>query len=165
MSSLSSLSATGQALDRQTLDQRIQGYIGFFETLTPKALDRIEEFFEPDAYFIDPFNEVSGSQGIRAVFAHMFKTCANPRFEVTETIAQGNVAYLTWRFTFDSGRRTRSITGVSRVTFGTRGRAARHEDYWDAAGQVYESLPLLGWLLRRLRRRLAAPMPAPRVRG
>ena len=36
------------------------------------------------------------------------------------------------------------------------GRIARHRDYWDAAGELYEKLPLLGTLMRWLRRRIAA---------
>jgi hypothetical protein len=32
-----------------------------------------------------------------------------------------------------------------------------HRDYWDAAEELYETLPLLGTLLRALRSRLRAP--------
>lgn len=157
MSTQSTVSAHDETPDCATLDPRVQGYIDFFETLTPATLDRIEDLFEPSAKFSDPFNEVTDSRGIRSVFEHMFNTCKNPGFRVTEAIAQGNVAYLQWKFTFDSGTRRQSIVGVSRVTFGDSGRVTQHEDYWDAAGQLYERLPLIGWLLLALRRKLAAP--------
>jgi hypothetical protein len=42
------------------------------------------------------------------------------------------------------------------VQFDPDGRVAEHIDYWDPAGQVYETIPILGLLMRALRRRLAA---------
>jgi steroid delta-isomerase len=37
------------------------------------------------------------------------------------------------------------------------GRVVYHRDYWDAAGELYERIPLLGALMRGVRRRLRAP--------
>jgi len=159
MSSLPPVHASGKTPDRQALKRWVDDYIDFFERLEPASLDRVEEVFEPSARFSDPFNDVTGPRGIRSVFEHMFESCTSPRFRVTERAIEEKVAYLKWRFTFDSGKQIRSITGVSRVVFGDSGRVLEHEDYWDAAGQVYERLPILGRLLRALRRRLAAPPP------
>jgi len=36
------------------------------------------------------------------------------------------------------------------------GKVVEHIDYWDAAEQVYERLPLLGPILRRVRQRLGS---------
>jgi len=32
-----------------------------------------------------------------------------------------------------------------------------HRDYWDAAQELYEKFPVIGWVLRHLRKRLASP--------
>ena len=42
----------------------------------------------------------------------------------------------------------------SHLRFAADGRIAYHRDYWDAAEEVYEKVPLLGGLLRRIKRRL-----------
>lgn len=133
-----------------------QEYARFFETLTPAALGRFAEIFAVDARFRDPFNDVQGVTAIQGVFAHMFHQCDAPRFEVTEIVEQGRIAYLRWIFRFDSRGATRRIEGVSRVEFDARGRVVSHLDDWDPAAQLYEHLPLLGVLLRWLRRRLSA---------
>ena len=41
-----------------------------------------------------------------------------------------------------------------RVWVAADGRVAYHRDYWDAAEEVYEKIPLLGGLLRWIKRRL-----------
>ena len=48
------------------------------------------------------------------------------------------------------------IQGASRLQFAADGRVASHRDYWDSGRELYEHLPLLGVLLRALRRRLGA---------
>ena len=45
---------------------------------------------------------------------------------------------------------------MSELHFDEAGTLRAHIDHWDAAGQLYEKLPGIGWLLRRIRRRLAA---------
>jgi hypothetical protein len=39
------------------------------------------------------------------------------------------------------------------LRFAPDGRIAMHRDYWDAAEELYEKLPLLGGLMRWLKRR------------
>ena len=41
-------------------------------------------------------------------------------------------------------------------TVAPTGRVVAHRDYWDAAEELYEKLPVLGALMRLLKRRLRA---------
>jgi hypothetical protein len=41
------------------------------------------------------------------------------------------------------------------VTVDDQGRVSLHRDYWDAAEELYEKLPVVGALMRWLRRRIA----------
>lgn len=136
---------------------RVQAYGDFFEALTPERLDELDRYFAPDARFRDPFNDVTGIAAIRAVFEHMFRHCPRPRFEILEHAVTGRTAFIRWHFT--DGRvhgRTLDVDGMSRVIFDEAGRVVEHVDYWDAASQFYERIPVLGTVLRVLRRRLQA---------
>lgn len=135
----------------------VQHYIDCFERLTPATLGVLMQCFAERARFVDPFNDVSGRLAIAAVFEHMFATCDNPRFQVDEQVGDDRRCYLRWTFNFASGSKRRAIEGVSRVLFDDQGRVLEHIDYWDPARQLYETIPLLGPLLRALRRRLSAP--------
>ena len=131
----------------------------FYETLTPAALDGLDQLYAPDARFKDPFNEVVGIAAIRRIFAHMFATTEAPRFEVTDCIEQGGQAMLGWAFHFALRGRALTVRGVTHLNFDADGRVTLHRDYWDAAEELYEKLPLLGGLMRAIRRRLRATDP------
>lgn len=135
----------------------LAAYADYFATLTPQRLHALERLFAPDARFKDPFNDVRGVAAIRSVFEHMYRTLETPRFVVLDTAAAGPVGYLHWQFRFARNGRQHMITGLSRVVFDAGQRVVEHQDFWDPAEQVYESLPLLGAVLRWLKRRLATP--------
>jgi steroid delta-isomerase len=70
----------------------------------------------------------------------------------------GDIAWLTWdlEYRLKAAEPMRRIHGASQLRFDGEGRVCHHRDYWDAAGELYESLPLLGGVLRLLKRRLSA---------
>jgi len=134
-------------------------YARFFETLTPQTTkEAYASVFEPDIYFEDPFHQCKGLDETVAVFTRMFETLSTPAFCVDEIICRGAVAYIRWEFSYrDRPEGTAQfIEGVSRVQFTDTGRASSHIDYWDAAHNIYERLPVLGWVLGGLRRRIGA---------
>lgn len=133
----------------------LDGIIAWFESLTPESVDRAGDFYAADAAFKDPFNEVRGVDPIRRIFAHVFEQVDEPRFRVTGRWEGADGVMLGWDFTFRTGRQARRIRGVSHLRFAPDGRIVSHRDYWDAAGELYETLPVLGALMRFLRRRLA----------
>jgi steroid Delta-isomerase len=49
-----------------------------------------------------------------------------------------------------------SFSGASPLRFADEGRFAMHRDCWDAAEALYEKLPLVGSLMRWLKRRVNA---------
>lgn len=131
----------------------------FFENLAPADLERIAEVYAPNAYFRDPFNEVRGVAQVRRIFAHMFDNLDDCRFEILETVVDDKGAFLTWDMTFRVKRWKRGgvqrIHGATHLKFDPAGRIEYHRDYWDAADELYAKLPLIGPVMRYLKRRLA----------
>ena len=137
-------------------DPRVARLKEFFETLTPAALERLDQLYAPDARFKDPFNEVTGVPAIRAIFAGMYRQVDRPRFVVTRSFGQGDDAFLAWDFRFcfkGDADREQTIRGATHIQFSVDGRVALHRDYWDAAEELYEKLPVVGSLMRWLKRR------------
>ncbi|KTG17053.1 hypothetical protein AUR63_02610 [Guyparkeria sp. XI15] len=128
------------------------------ETLRVDNLAALDAVLTPEARFVDPFNDVHGIEAIRGVFAHGFEHCPGMRFQVFARAVDGQHALLRWRMTCDDSSTDLVIEGMSELTLAPDGRVAAHVDYWDPAAQLYERVPVLGWLLRRIRRRLAAPV-------
>lgn len=129
----------------------------FFSGLEPGDVARLGEIYTDDAWFKDPFNEVRGLAAIQGIFAHMFTALDRPRFIITGRIVQDQECFLSWEFRFHFRRFDQAteqvVRGGSHLQLADDGRIAWHRDYWDAAEELYEKLPVVGALMRWLRRR------------
>lgn len=134
--------------------------IAFFEALTPQTLARLGDIYSANATFKDPFNEVRGLPAITGIFEHMFNALDKPRFVVTECVSQHDQCFLAWNFEFffkgSGAQAMQTIRGASHLKFTGQGLVTFHRDYWDAAEELYEKLPLVGSLMRWLKKRASS---------
>lgn len=136
-------------------DTRLARLIDCFESIAPHTLPQLATVYAENVYFKDPFNEVHGLSEVTRIFSHMFEQVDAPRFIITGSVLQGDEAFVTWDFRFRMKRYAHDeqcIRGASHLRFDADGRVAFHRDYWDAAEELYEKLPVLGALMRWLKR-------------
>ena len=130
-------------------------YIHFCEHMTRENTGLFAELYTENAYFKDPFNEVRGHAAIIAIFEHMYTQVERPKFVVIHRVLQDDDAFLTWEFLFrfkSDKNKEQCIRGSTHLQFYADGRVAFHRDYWDAAEELYEKIPLLGGLMRLIKR-------------
>ena len=150
------------AMHLNTPEQAMATVLRYFEQLQASDLVHLPSLYCTDAFFKDPFNEVTGLDAIERIFAHMFETLLEPRFVITESVQQGAVCWVSWDFVFaprSAPQRTMTIRGATRFVLREEAglwRVAVHRDYWDAAEELYEKLPVLGSLMRWLKKKLAS---------
>lgn len=129
----------------------------FFTALTPADVARMGAFYTADVTFKDPFNEVRGLPEVQRIFTHMYEALDNPRFVITGRVVDGAQCFLVWEFRFAFRNFHKGVEqvvrGGSHLQLAPDGRIASHRDYWDAAEELYEKLPLVGGLMRWLKRR------------
>ncbi|HEY8881714.1 MAG TPA: nuclear transport factor 2 family protein [Roseateles sp.] len=144
----------------QSADFRTARLAQAYAELTPASLPALMALYDDDARFKDPFNEVRGRPAIERVFRQMFEELREPRFVVLKAASEGNDAFLTWELHFQrASGEAMTIRGASHLRYAASDLVVLHRDYWDAAEELYEKLPVLGLLMRWLRRRLAARQP------
>lgn len=136
---------------------RLERVVAFWETMTPAALSGIGSVYTEDVSFRDPFNDVKGHAALTHICADMFERLDGVKFTILETIEEGDRAFLVWDFHFRirtlKPGLVRCIHGGSHLKFASDGRVFAHRDYWDAAGELYEQLPVVGALMRFLKKR------------
>ena len=129
----------------------------FFQTLSPQSVAQLHTVYDEQATFKDPFNEVQGLPEIERIFRHMYVALDQPHFVVTGQVVDGAQAFLTWEFRFRFKRfdttTLQAVRGASHVLFNAQGLVTMHRDYWDAAEELYERLPVLGGVMRWLKKR------------
>ena len=129
----------------------------FFETLSPSNVSQLHTLYDAQASFKDPFNEVKGLPEIERIFSHMYVALDQPHFVITGQLVDGAQAFLTWEFRFRFKRfdttTLQAVRGGSHVVFNEQGLVTLHRDYWDAAEELYEKLPVVGGVMRWLKAR------------
>ena len=139
---------------------KLDALIQFYNDFSPASVARFPEFYSADAWFKDPFNEVRGIAAIQHIFTHMFGQVAEPRFVITEQVIDANGAMLVWEFFFRMKLwregKIQVIRGVSHLKLNAEGKVFYHRDYWDAAEELYEKLPLIGSVFRLFHKAIAS---------
>lgn len=135
------------------LEAWLNRYSHFYQNLTRDELRHCDQLFSDQVRFKDPFNDVRGISAVKRVFQHMFELCDINRFVIHDSCGHDDTGYIAWTFHYRIKGKPlqRRIEGVSQVKFNIEGKVVEHIDYWDSAEYVYEGLPLIGWLLKKLR--------------
>ena len=138
------------------------------------GLDDLDRLLADDVLFKDPFNDIRGRDAFVKIFQSMLNDFNNLSIVVTHCAPQDpsyrsgaeiaaqtetTTGFIRWRMSGQLVRlknRDFDVTGVSEVRLNDRGEVVAHIDYWDVAQGLYESFPVIGPILRRLRRRLGA---------
>jgi steroid delta-isomerase len=135
-------------------------YQRYWEALSPATVDGLRELAAPDMRFADPFNDVTGIDKVVQVLRAGFADTDGLSFVFRDRAASpAGVVYYRWQCRFTPKRLRGApwvIEGMSEVRFDAAGRVVEHVDHWDAGGQFYARIPVLGWLIGLVRRRLAA---------
>ena len=137
------------------IDQLIRAYEG----LSPESVESLSDIYASDAYFKDPFNEVTGIDRILEIFRDMYRRIEQPRFVVHQWSGSAQDGFLVWDMRFVSrqmrGGPDQLIRGVTHIRFSDDGKVTYHRDYWDTGEELYVKLPVIGRLIAWLRRKLA----------
>jgi len=133
----------------------VSQYVTAFTSLTPNNMDALLAVVDDDIFFSDPFNKTTGKPAFTAIFDHMFETCIDPGFDVTDVAYSATngdkIAYLRWRMTGKINgwpHTALDFEGMTEVHIGDNGLISAHIDHWDSASQLFAKLPIIGALLR-----------------
>ncbi len=133
-------------------------YVDFLQKLSPQSLAQLKDYVVDDIEFMDPFHKVQGIEAMQDIFANMFKQLLNPGFVILDAASAPAADFLKWRMHFafqHAPQKILYVEGITELHYAADGRVSKHFDYWDAAHQFYTHIPLLGMLMRLLRRAVA----------
>jgi steroid Delta-isomerase len=125
----------------------------FLNEMTPEKLERLGDIYGPGIKFHDPIHDASGLQELRQVLASRFQKMAGMEFTVEDAHGDDRTGFLLWIATYQDRGYERVIHGTSHFKFATDGRISAQRDHWDASFALYGALPVLGWLMRIIKRR------------
>jgi len=135
-----------------------KNYLTAMENLNTEKVADLELVMCRDIHFVDPFNNVIGLEKVQTIFQHMYRKIKNARFIILNSALDlknpDPVGLIRWRMegNLKSNDRPWPIEGMSEIRFSADGRVSEHIDHWDSGEQFFERLPLIGWLVRLIKK-------------
>lgn len=124
----------------------------FFQEMSRQTVSRVAELYSPHATFRDPINEATGGRAIEKVMEDLFHQLNNIRIVVREMQGDEKAGCLLWTMHYDFRGKPRTLPGVSHFAFNEKGLVTAQEDYWDASFVLYGEFPILGLMMRGIKR-------------
>ena len=127
-----------------------------FNELDSDSLDRLPNIYDNDVHFQDPVREIRGLEDLRRYYANLYQDVLSCHFEYQPGMEDATQAVIPWVMhvrhgTFRRGQEI-SLSGISHICF--TDRVHRHRDYFDMGEFIYERVPVLGGIIRRIKARL-----------
>lgn len=145
-----------QAKQRQDKHELIERFKAFYKDVKHPKLDIIGDVYSAQIKFQDPIHKVQGIAELHAYLADACHSVESGRFEFLDQLIGEDTAYIKWNMYFQHpklGKETHVVRGMSQIQFDDR--IYYHEDIYDMGQMIYEHVPVVGWAVKRLRKRLA----------
>lgn len=139
-----------------TDEDAFRRYRGVLESLGADTLHTLDDVLAKDVRFKDPIHDVTGRDTMKDVFSRLFGSTDDLVFIIDDWACSKQSVYFRWTLTARLSGKPWSVTGVTQAAFDAAGQVTDHVEYWDAASQLYDRFPVIGPLLRFVRRRIAA---------
>jgi hypothetical protein len=121
-------------------------------------LDGIDRLYTQDVEFHDPVHSIHGRLALKNYLKKLFTDNSDIQFTYLDDLISENSATITWQMRFSHKRlnkgRAIDLKGVTLIRFTER--IYFHEDYYDLGAMLYQHIPVIGFLIRLVNRRLSA---------
>ena len=135
----------------------IDRFCEVYQKLNKDNLDQLASIYAENIVFKDAVHQVEGLDQLHAYFQHLYENLSACQFDIEQVISQQGQASIIWTMTFshkklNSGAEIK-VNGCSHLKFNQK--IYYHRDYLDMGQMVYEHLPLLGGIIKLIKKRVS----------
>ncbi len=118
--------------------------------------DLIHGVYSQDLHFEDSFHQLRGLESFYDYCQSLYQNLTSIKFYFHEDLQELDQALLTWTLVYkhrllNRGREIR-VDGASHIRY--RDKIFFHKDYFDGGQLMYEQIPLLGSLVKTVKKRV-----------
>ncbi|HEY8270997.1 MAG TPA: nuclear transport factor 2 family protein [Pseudobdellovibrionaceae bacterium] len=118
----------------------------------PKSIKFVHRHYARDVFFKDPFRELYTTEDLQKYYQKTLERLNDVHFSFENVLEHGQQAFVTWVMTAHFMKREFSVHGTSHFKFNSSGLCEYHRDYFDLSEEIYEHLPVVGYVFKGLRR-------------
>ena len=139
---------------------RIQAFIKLYDQLDRVSIDKqIAETYAEKIYFNDTLVTIHDRQNLLKYLKHTQQQLDSIKFEALSVQDNGKDAYVRWlmQTQFSNMGQDYDIQsiGISHLRFNEENKIIVHQDYWDSMQGFYQHLPVIGGILRWIKKNIA----------
>ncbi|MGB7801726.1 nuclear transport factor 2 family protein [Buttiauxella sp.] len=135
----------------------IDRFIDYYARLDNQPPTALAALYHQDAQLIDPFGEHKGLFAIQRYFIHLLLNVDHCHFAIEAPVRDDSRFAVSWTMSWShpriAGGKTLSLPGCSMADI-DNDLIVLQRDYYDAGAMIYEHVPLLGFAVRSVKRRV-----------
>ncbi len=136
-----------------------QKFSEFYQQLEKDSLPQLGEIYSDDVVFVDPVSEHHGLPSVERYFRDLMESTTLCKSHITRLMRNDDTAAFCWTMELAhpklNGGKPFEVHGSTWIQV-RDDKIVFHRDYFDLGQMAYERIPVLGRLVRIVKRRLAS---------
>ncbi|HEY5715253.1 MAG TPA: nuclear transport factor 2 family protein [Psychromonas sp.] len=136
----------------------IDQFCRIYKGLGKDNLSLLELIYSDDINFIDALHNLQGLEQLSDYFSHLYANLLLCDFTIEEVIQEEGKACILWTMEYAHPQINKAkpilVNGCSHLKF--EEKIYYHRDFVDMGQMLYEHLPLLGGVIRTVKKRIAS---------
>ncbi len=127
-----------------------------FNSLGANNVELLKEVYSENIVFEDPAHQIIGLDSFMLYCHNLYKNVSKCKFEFIHVSKLDGVAFLEWNMYLIHPRLNKGneiiVPGISKIIFDDK--ITSHRDYFDLGAMLYEKLPCIGGIIRKIKSNL-----------
>ena len=140
--------------------EALERFARFFSSFAADRIERLlPQTYAEDVYFNDTLKSVRGRQPLAHYLAESADAVEQCTVQILDSASTpSGEHWLRWKMMIRFKKLRRGVDtwtiGASHLRFNGEGLVVYHQDYWNAANGIFQHIPLLGWMINKIKQRL-----------
>lgn len=134
----------------------VERFKDVYNRLNAHSLQLLTDLYSEQVVFQDPFRRLEGLAALRSYCEELYRNTIAASFSFEQELVTEHSAMLMWTMSVKHARLNGGalvmVPGATHLRF--REKVDYHRDYFDAGALLYEHVPVLGLLVRAIKRRM-----------
>lgn len=139
------------------MDKPLEKFREIFNRLDKEPVKLIRDLYREDIVFQDPIHEIRGLDNLQKYMEGLYEGVQSCQFDFTDPLAAEGEAWQPWTMRLVHPKLHKKgpavVAGTSHIQH-DGAKVTFHRDYFDMGAMIYEHVPVLGGIVRKVKARL-----------
>jgi limonene-1,2-epoxide hydrolase len=132
----------------------VEKFKNYFSEIDFSKYSVLDEIYSKDIVFKDPLHEIHGIDSLNEYFQKLNDNLREGSFHFTDEDAIDHKSYLSWEMNLKLKRPKKSVKASGISVLIIEDKIISQRDYFDAGELFYENMPILGGIIRSIKKRM-----------